>query len=323
MKFSYLKTKNPHYNLAVEEYLLKYTDEEYILLWQNEPTVVIGKNQNAFAEVDLEFTKENGIHIARRITGGGAVYHDLGNLNYSYISKKEGNDIDFERFSRPVIDALQDMGLSASLSGRNDIMIGERKISGNAQTVYGDRVLHHGTLLFNSNLDVLSNALRVDEEKIKTKAIKSTRSRVANLSEFLSEKFTLQNFANKVKEFIISRYNAAEINVSENDIINSMRVRNASKEWIFPERDYLSHFLVSSKKRYDFGSVGISLDMKKDVVIAAKIEGDFFGIRDIGELENRLVGVSISDIQSVVSKIKISDYIFGMTENEFTEQIKK
>lgn len=323
MKFSYLKTKNPYYNLAVEEYLLKHTDDEYILLWQNEPTVVIGKNQNAFAEVNLEYTKENAIHVARRITGGGAVYHDSGNLNYSYIAKKEGSEIDFERFSRPVIDALQEMGISAVLSGRNDIIVGDRKISGNAQTTYGDRVLHHGTLLFNSNLDILSNALRVDEEKVKAKAIKSTRSRVANISEFLSKKTSLSDFVNTVKDFIIARYNAAEINIEENDIVSKINTRNASKEWIFPERDYLSRFSINSKKRYDFGIVAISLDMKNDLITAAKIEGDFFGIRDTSELEAMLIGITIDNIKSIFSKIKISDYIFGMTEEDFTEQIKK
>lgn len=323
MKFSYLKTKNPYYNLAVEEYLLKHTNEEYILLWQNDPTVVIGKNQNAFAEVNLEHTKEKGIYVARRITGGGAVYHDHGNLNYSYIAKKEGSEIDFERFSRPVIDALCDMRISATLSGRNDILIGERKISGNAQTVYEDRVLHHGTLLFNSDLDVLSDALRVDEEKIKAKAIKSTRSRVANISEFLSDKFTLDDFANRIKNFIITRYNAAEVDIKENDKIKLLTERNASKDWIFSERDYLSRFSICSKKRYNFGSVAISLDMKNDMIVAAKIEGDFFGVKDISELENKLLGTSIENITLTISKLKISDFIFGMTEKEFLEQIKK
>ena len=323
MKFSYLKTKNPYYNLAVEEYLLKHTDEEYILLWQNEPTVVIGKNQNAFAEVNLEYTEKNGIHIVRRITGGGAVYHDLGNLNYSYIAKKEGSDIDFEFFSRPVIDALNEMGVSAKLSGRNDILIDEKKISGNAQTVFNNRVLHHGTLLFDSELDILSNALRVDEEKIKSKAIKSTRSRVANIKDFLAEEYTLDNFANYIKAFIIEKYNVAEINIEENAVIKSLYKRNASKEWLFPERDYLSRFSITSKKRYSFGSVTLSLDMKNESIVSAKIEGDFFGILDVKELEALLVGVSVNDIKNVISKIKISDYIFGMTEDDFLEQIKK
>jgi len=208
MKFSFLKTTNPYLNLAIEEYLLKNSDEEYFLLWQNEPTVVIGKNQNAFAEINIEYTKKHGIHIARRITGGGAVYHDLGNLNYSYISNKKGSDINFEKFSRPVIEALLEMGIDAELSGRNDIMIGEKKISGNAQTHFENRVLHHGTLLYDSDLDVLSSALLVDKKKIETKAIKSTKSRVTNIKNFLPVSSTVFDLINKIKNHILSKYNA-------------------------------------------------------------------------------------------------------------------
>ena len=133
MKVSVLKSKNPYLNLAFEEYLLKHCEDEYFLLWQNEPTVVIGKNQNVFAEVNISYVKEKGIKIARRITGGGAVYHDLGNLNYSFISKKSEEGIDFKRFATPIIEALEEMGLTPVLSGRNDILISGQKISGNAQ----------------------------------------------------------------------------------------------------------------------------------------------------------------------------------------------
>ena len=302
---------------------MKYTDDEYFLLWQNEPTVVIGKNQNAYAEINLQFTKKNNIHIARRITGGGAVYHDLGNLNYSFISEKQGSDIDFERFSRPVIDALSDMGLSAELSGRNDIMIGEKKISGNAQTHFENRVLHHGTLLFNSELDVLSSALLVDERKIKAKAIKSTRSRVANIASFLDSDFTVSDFAKKIRDCILNKYNAAEFVIESNDIIEDLYKRNASEEWLYPDRDYVSRFSINVNERYNFGTVSISLDMKNDIISDVKIEGDFFGTHDVSEIENALKGSSISKIDSVLSKIQISDYIFGMTNDEFSDLITK
>lgn len=322
MKFSFLKSTSPYLNLAIEEYLLKNSEEEYFLLWQNEPTVVIGKNQNAFAEINLDYTKENDIHIVRRITGGGAVYHDFGNLNYSYISKKQGSNIDFQRFSRPVIEALSDMGISAKLSGRNDILIDEKKISGNAQTHFGDRVLHHGTLLFDSDLDALSLALRVDKKKIETKAIKSTRSRVVNIKNFLDPEYTIFDFVEKIKSHILSRYNAAEIAIDKNELITEFEKRNASNEWLFPERDYISRFSLKVKERYDFGTVSISFNMKKDTIADAKIEGDFFGTSDISLLENVLIGNSLSQLESAISNIKISDYIFGMSNCEFIQLIK-
>ena len=322
MKFSFLKTTNPYLNLAIEEYLLKYSDDEYFLLWQNEPTVVIGKNQNAFAEINHEFTKENKIHIARRITGGGAVYHDLGNLNYSFISKKQGTNIDFEYFSRPIIEALKDMGIPAELSGRNDILIENKKISGNAQTHYNDRVLHHGTLLFDSDIDKLSSALNVDETKIKTKAIKSAKSRVTNIKSFLNSDYTVFDFAKKIKFHIFSKYNAAEIEIPKNNTISELEVRNASESWIFPSKDYLSSFSVCAKKRYAFGLVSIMIDMKNDIIYDAKIEGDFFGTKDVAILENTLKNKSVTKIQELISDIQISDFISGMRNIEFLKLIK-
>ena len=155
MKFLSLLTKNPYYNLAVEEYLFKTSDDSVIMLWQNEPTVVIGKNQNAFAELNLDYVREKGINIARRITGGGAVYHDEGNVNFSFIAKNsETNELDFKSYTEPIIEALSKIGVKAMLSGRNDILVEDRKISGNAQYNADGRVLHHGTLLFSADFSV-------------------------------------------------------------------------------------------------------------------------------------------------------------------------
>ncbi len=323
MKFTFLKSTNPYFNLAVEEYLLKHTNEEYFLLWQNEPTVVIGKNQNVFAEINIPYTKENGIYIARRITGGGAVYHDLGNINYSFISEKQGNDIDFERFSRPIIEALADIGISAALSGRNDIMVGDKKISGNAQTMFESRVLHHGTLLFDSDLDRLSSALLVDERKFKAKGIKSTRSRVANINTFLDREYAVKDFIEKIKSHIFSKYDATKFEIENNEIIESLYKRNKSDSWLYPERDYLSRFSINVNERYKFGTISIFLDMKNDIITKAKIEGDFFGTRDISEIEELLSKNSLSNIDRIISKITVSDYILGMTNEEFINLMKK
>ena len=184
------------------------TNDDVFMLWQNEPTVVIGKNQNAFAEINMDYIKKNNIHIARRITGGGAVYHDLGNVNYTFISNQgETAGIDFAYFTAPIIEALGTLGINAVLSGRNDLMIGDKKFSGNAQHTKANRVLHHGTLLFDSELDILSYALNVDEEKIKAKAIKSARSRVTNLRHSLTVDITVEQFIQTIAHFVIDKYN--------------------------------------------------------------------------------------------------------------------
>ena len=183
MKYFRLKSTCPYLNLAIEEYMFKHSQDEVFILWQNEPTVVIGKNQNAFAEINMDYLREKNIKIARRITGGGAVFHDLGNVNYTYISKSKVG-INFEYYSKPIIETLRDMGVCVHLSGRNDLLTEDgRKISGSAEYTANGRTLHHGTLLFDAHLDTLSSVLNVDPEKLRANAVKSTRSRVANIKE--------------------------------------------------------------------------------------------------------------------------------------------
>jgi len=179
---------DPRINLAVEEYALNYLDprEEYVILWQNEPTVVVGRNQNTVAEVNAPFIKERGIHVVRRLSGGGAVYHDFGNLNFTFIVDAQKEMVsNFEYFTRPVIQALASLGVEAEFSGRNDITIDGKKFSGNAQYWSKNRLLHHGTILFNSQLDVVQEALNVSADKLQSKGVKSVRSRVTNIYPYL------------------------------------------------------------------------------------------------------------------------------------------
>lgn len=168
MQFLVNKSTNPFFNLALEEYLLKNVDikEDYFILWQNEPTIVIGKHQNTLKEINMNFVKDNNINVVRRNSGGGAVYHDLGNINFTFITKyDEKHLLDFKTFTNPVVYSLGKLNVKAELSGRNDILIDGRKISGNSQHIYKDRFLHHGTLLFNSELENLVKALNVDNDK--------------------------------------------------------------------------------------------------------------------------------------------------------------
>ena len=319
MKFLILKTTNPYKNLAVEEYLFSHTSDDVFMLWQNEPTVVIGKNQNAFAEVNIDYAREKGVHIARRITGGGAVYHDLGNLNYTFISSREKAEIDFGFYTQPIIKSLKKWGIEAKLSGRNDICIGEQKFSGNAQHTKNGRTLHHGTLLFDTNFSALSTLLTVDEEKLKAKAIKSTRARVTNLKEHLPFDISVEEFIKMISESLILDFSPEIITPPENEIINAIEKRNASGEYLFPESDFLSSYTIIRKKRFDFGSVSISLDMKNEYIKKIRISGDFFELRDIRELEELLVGRSIFN---PISDISIGEYIFKMTNEDFLALLK-
>ncbi len=322
MKLLILKTRDPYLNLAIEEYLFLNSKEDIFMLWQNEPTVVIGKNQNAFAEIDMGYIEKNNIHIARRITGGGAVYHDLGNLNYSFISKSESDGgLDFEYFTRPIIDALVTLGVDASLSGRNDLLAEGKKFSGSAQYSFGGRTLHHGTLLFDSDLEVLSSALKVDPAKISSKGIKSVRSRVTNIKKLLSRECSVGELCQVIADYIVSRYNAEICPVPVAEQIEILRARNASREWLFPDRAMVASYRTVKKKRYDFGTVEIYLDMSNETIKDISIHGDFFGLEDISVLEALLKGASLDELEKL-SDVDINRYIFGMTSDEFTGLIK-
>ena len=324
MKFLVLDSKNPHLNLAIEEYLFSSCSDDIFMLWQNEPTVVIGKNQNVYSEIDLELLKENNVHLARRITGGGAVYHDLGNLNYTFISASEGEaKIDFERFTAPIIDVLRSLGLDVSLSGRNDLLIDEKKFSGNAQYSAGGRTLHHGTLLFDSDLDFLSNVLRVDPEKIKSKAISSARSRVTNLKSYISEDLSIKGFIELIRDHITRLYSPTVIPVPQNEEINKLYQRNSSYEWLFPEGGIASRYSILKKRRYPMGVVEIWLDLANDIIKDIRITGDFFGVDPISQLENTLKGTRISNVDSVLSNTDVSNYILGLSATEIAAQISE
>ena len=312
MKFLELKGTDPYQNLAIEEYVFENCEEETFILWQNEPCVVFGKNQNPYVEVMIDLCKNKNIKLVRRITGGGCVYHDLGNVNYSFISPDRPEGIDFEYFTKPIVSALNSIGVNCKLSGRNDLLLDNgRKISGNAQHSKNNRVLHHGTLLFDSDLDVLSELLNVDPEKLQSKAIRSAKSRVANIKDFCGGCPTVDKFKEHLKNAIISAFDAEEILAPDNDDIRKLYLRNSSEEWIFDPKSFLSIYNIIRKKRFDFGTVEMNLTVSRDVIRSARIVGDFFEKKAISEFEEKLIGRDVSAIADS-SDLDISDYILGM-----------
>ncbi len=307
------KNTDPTFNLALEECFLRYYEDEVFMLWQNDNTIVIGKNQNTLAEINLDYVNDNGIRVVRRITGGGAVYHDMGNLNFTYISNCNGEwESDFSRFATPVISALGKLGVRAELSGRNDIVAGGRKISGNAQTVVGNRILHHGTILFDVDVSVLSKALTPDPDKIKSKGVKSVSSRVANLSELLGEKIGAEVLCDVISDEVRSMYETSEHTLSDMEVERAETLANEKYrtwDWNF---GYSPKYSFKKKERFDGGTVEVLLDVSDGKIEGAKIFGDFFGAGEISDIENALVGIRHceDEIKRALSLFKIGEY-FG------------
>ncbi|SIS47562.1 lipoate--protein ligase [Salimicrobium flavidum] len=317
---------DPTINLAIEEYALKNLDisETYLLFYINEPSIIIGKNQNAIEEINTDFVEENGIHVVRRLSGGGAVYHDQGNLNFSFITKDDGNSFhDFAKFTEPVVNALQQFGAPAELSGRNDLTIEGRKISGNAQFTTKGRMFSHGTLMFNSEVENVVRSLNVKSEKIRSKGIKSIRSRVASISEYLPENTTMEDFKTMILRYIfdvenvedVPQYKLTEEDWKEIHKLSEERYRNW--DWNYGKSPKSN---INQTKRIEgAGTYDIRLDVDKGYIKNAKIYGDFFGIGDVAEVENRLIGTKYEreSIKESVQDIDISHYLGKITEEDF------
>ena len=316
---------NPYFNLAAEEYLIDHTSEDIVLLWRNASAVIIGKNQNAFAQIDLDFTRARGIAVVRRLTGGGAVFHDPGNINFTFISPPGGTlaegiregGLDFAHFAAPVIDALRGLGVDASLSGRNDIMADGRKISGNAQCVRNGVTMHHGTLLFSADVSAMQGALNVDPAKLRTKGIDSVRSRVANLCELLPEEHRMD--APAFMEYLVhaleARYGvrAQPFTVEMCAGIQTLAdEKYASDAWNLQR---FGSFGASRRKRFPFGSIELELTVHEGTIGALAIGGDFFGMRDVSGLAEALCGTEYdrAAVTARLAEIPVEAYISGCT----------
>ncbi len=312
---------NPFFNLALEEYLLTQTDKEVFMLWRNDNTIVVGKSQNTASEINGEYAERNNISVVRRLTGGGAVFHDKGNLNFTFILRNDGKWFsDFQRFTSPIIEVLGKLGVSAYSSGRNDILIDGCKISGNAQTVYKNRILHHGTLLFSADISKIANALNVNKLKISSKGIKSVSSRVTNISRHLTEQITVLQF----QQLLADSFNLPEYQLTGQDIQKTNALaesKYSTWEWNF---GYSPKYTFKNSMRFSGGCVEINLDIKDGIIQNCRIFGDFFGTGDVADIERALMGVkhSHSDIQQRLSCFDFNNYFLGITIGEFLELMR-
>jgi len=316
----------PYFNQAVEEYFLKNSDENIFMLWRNDNAIIVGKHQNTLAEINVGNVKERNIMVVRRLTGGGAVFHDLGNLNYTFIMGygPEGAKVDFKKYNQPIIDVLANLGVKAHFSGRNDILIDDQKFSGNAEHIYHQkqRVLHHGTLLYASNVKDISDALKVNPLKFEGKARKSVVSRVTNISSHLKEDIGVEAFRQRVMMHIIKLYpDAVPYTLTETDKREIQKLADekySQWHWNF---GYSPKYGLKKGVKTPGGHVEVHLNVDKGLITEIDIFGDFFVNKDIEALVEGLKGVEHRE-QAVLKKLKelqSSTYFNNISEEELLE----
>lgn len=296
MKYIVNTSNDPAYNVALEAYAFqKLTDiDEIFILWINEPAIIIGRHQNTIQEINKEFIDKNGIHVVRRLSGGGAVYHDLNNLNYTIISNNtQEGAFDFQTFSKPVIDTLAKLGVKAEFTGRNDLEINGQKFAGNAQAYYKGRMMHHGCLLFDVDMSVLGQALKVSKDKIESKGIKSVRARVTNIVDHLSDKITVQEFSDAILAQMKEEYPEMDeyvLSDAELSEIQAMRDNQfATWDWTYGKAP---EYTIERGVRYPAGKITTYANVENSTIKSVKIFGDFFGVKPVDDIEKMLEGVA-------------------------------
>ena len=315
---------DPQWNLAAEEYLFKQLNEPVFRLWQNGPSIIIGLHQNAYAEINVDYVRQNNIKVVRRMTGGGAVFHDLGNINFTFIDNRiesEDSAAMFARFTKPILEVLASLKIDARLEGRNDLVIDGKKFSGNAVAVYKNRVLQHGTLLFSASIQNLAEALATRAEHFTGKAVKSNIARVTNISSHLSDPMDIEEFILYLERFILSRekssYKPYQYTPEDLRAIEKIKAeRYGSDKWNFGAAPKYGYSKVS---RFNGGIVELFMDVENGAIRDIRIYGSYFFMKESTELENLLKGIphTVEAISKAIHAVDINEYLYNITKEEF------
>lgn len=311
---------NAYFNIATEEFLLKkFPAEDILLFYVNAPSIIVGKFQNTLAEINLDYVTEKEIKVVRRMSGGGAVYHDLGNLNFSFHTLLGENDFtDFSKFTEPVVSLLNKLDVPAKLEGRNDLLVDGKKFSGNAKLVKSGKMIQHGTILINSEMSILADALKANPLKFIDKAVKSNRSRVTNLIDYLPTNTSTESFKQLFIEEIKQRNeNTSQYILNETDVqeIDKLVAEKYSTwEWNY---GFSPAYNFTKAKKIPAGFIEVHIDVQKGLIENIKIFGDFFASKPIEELEQLLLHArhEEQEIANILNQVDIKDY-FGKVEIE-------
>ncbi|MDR0313144.1 MAG: lipoate--protein ligase [Treponema sp.] len=321
----YIESRNtdPTYNLALEQVLFDRMgrEDKCFMLWQNHNSIIIGKHQNTLEEIDAAFVKEQEITVARRLSGGGAVYHDMGNLNFTFITPLENKQgLDFGFFCEPVQKALVSFGVPVEISGRNDMTVEGKKFSGNAQYIKNNKIMHHGTILYDSNLEMVGKALKA-KDKVESKAIKSTQSRVTNIRPYMKNDMSTNDFWAALKNFLLPVFGMNEIAVDAKDHRAALELREkVYSQWNWNYGNSPPHTLRKTRRFENCGKIDIFLDVERQGVIKnISFYGDYFASRDSCELEKLLTGhhLEYNEIQALLADTEISQFFYGLDTDRF------
>lgn len=318
---------DPRFNLALEQYVFDHMDRNngYFMLWQNHNTIVVGKHQNTAEEVNQAYVDSHNITVVRRLSGGGAVYHDMGNLNFTFIlDSGDMEKLNFNIFCKPVVNALAQIGVTAKLNGRNDITIDGKKISGNSQYIRRKRIMHHGTILFNSDLSIIAEALNVPAHKIQSKGIKSVRSRVTNISDYLTIPITLGKFKTVLLREIFGSTNIVTHKLGDEEMEKVAEIQKSRYdlwEWNY---GYSPKYDVEKRRWLEnCGECRVYMDVREGIINRFEIKGDFFGSGDLQDIYQRVTGCPVrrSTLCQALNEVDMGHYINNLTLDEFVDII--
>ena len=326
-RYIQVDTTDPAFNLALEEYVFESLskDYNYFILWQNAPTIVIGRHQNTFSEVNEAYIREKNIRVVRRLSGGGAVYHDLGNLNFTFIQDAVGKEPDLALFCQPVASAIRRLGANAEVNGRNDITVEGKKFSGNAQYVKNNRVMHHGTLLFDSQLEVASKALNPDPEKIKAKGVASVRSRITNLRPLLPDGTPLENFRDALRTALFENEQMEVYTLTARDLTAISALKKSRYDtWDWNWGASPACDMTLSGRIEGCGKLTFQFRIKKGMIEDATLFGDFFSAGDPQTLARCFVGhpATPEGFRKAAEKADVS-CIVGLTQQALIDIVTK
>ena len=326
MKYLESHSTDPYFNLALEEHLFNTLPEgvSCFMLWQNENAVVVGKFQNTAEEVNQDYVDAHHIRVARRLSGGGAVYHDRGNLNFTFIvNRDQAPDYNFRLFAQPVVQALARFGVQAEFTGRNDLTIRGMKFSGNSQYIFRNRLLHHGCIMLDSNVTQVADALKVRPAKFESKAVKSVRSRVTTINAQAPAPISMEDFKAALKECAMASGELEPFALTREDLAAVQALRDgkyATWEWNY---GFSPAYGVRREMKFPGGLVTAHLQAEKGRIQAVRFYGDFFGSRDLGELERALEGLPLDEhLAEALTGLQVGEYMNGVTPQELARLLR-